>query len=223
MRWDSLAGRLFKWVFGWYLLLAVMVTGVQLGLEYAAIRSTIAADLAALGRSFAPGVSDALWTYDRLLLESLAKGIAQTAIVTGVRIENSRGETVAQQGTMPAADDGIGYPAWASYQFQEIPLRSSPLADNQSARPLGRLVLYSDRRVALDRVAYSFLVILINSLIKTAGLWLIFYLVISWKLSRPLTALSDAVSKLTPPAEAPPALLPPYPYRDEIGALVEAL
>jgi diguanylate cyclase (GGDEF)-like protein len=85
------------------------------------------------------------------------------------------------------------------------------------------MVLYSDRGVAVDRVKYSFLVILINSLIKTAGLWLIFYWAITWRLSRPLTDLSNAVSSLDLKADEEEPVLITYPHRDEIGLLVESL
>jgi signal transduction histidine kinase len=219
----SLAGRLFKLVFGWYLLLAILVTGIQLGLEYSSIRNTIASDLVALGRSFAPGVSDAMWTYDTTLLDSLARGVAQTAIVTGVKIENSRAQVVATHGRIPDEGRQDANTLLAPFQMHEVPLRSISLAEGRHPRTLGRMVLYSDRSVAVDRVKYSFLVILINSLVKTTGLWLIFHWVISLSLSRPLTELSKAVAKLDfEPDQDEPVLLE-YPHRDEIGMLVAAL
>jgi diguanylate cyclase (GGDEF)-like protein len=219
----TLAGRLFKLVFGWYLLLAILVTGVQLGLEYSAIRTTISSDLAALGRSFAAGVADALWTYDQALLDSLVRGIAQTAIVTGVKIENSRGETVAQEGRIPATEEVPSSTLLAPFQTHQVPLWSIAFGESHDKRALGRMVLYSNRGVAVDRVKYSFLVILINSLIKTAGLWLIFYWAITWRLSRPLTDLSNAVSSLDLKADEEEPVLITYPHRDEIGLLVESL
>ncbi len=219
----SLAGRLFKLVFGWYLLLAILVTGVQLGLEYSSIRTTISSDLVALGRSFAPGVSDAMWTYDLALLDSLAKGVAQTAIVTGVKIENSRGETVATQGHIPDEPQQASDTLLAPFQMHEVSLLSVSLAESHRPRVLGRMILYSDRDVAVDRVKYSFVVILINSLVKTAGLWLIFHWVISLSLSRPLTELSNVVSKLSFKADEDEPMLLDYPHRDEVGMLVAAL
>jgi diguanylate cyclase (GGDEF)-like protein len=75
----------------------------------------------------------------------------------------------------------------------------------------------------LERVKNSFVVILINSIIKTAGLWLIFYWAITWRLSRPLTELSDAVANLDARLEEGDPVLIEYPHRDEIGALVASL
>ncbi|SKA10898.1 Signal transduction histidine kinase [Trichlorobacter thiogenes] len=222
-RLTNLAGRLFKLVFGWYLVLAIAVTCSQLALEYATIQTTISSDLVALGRSFAPAVSDAIWTYDRTLLDSLAKGIRQTAIITGVKIENHAGEVIASDGEVPP-DSALQGKRWlAPYQKHELPLWSKCVVEGHAPHALGRLVLYSNRDVAVERVKYSFLVILINSLIKTAGLWLIFYWVITRRLSRPLTALAATVSQLDlKEHENKPQRLE-YPYNDEIGQLVSAL
>ncbi len=219
----TLAGRLFKLVFGWYLLLAILVTCIQLGLEYSSIKTTISSDLVALGRSFAPGVSDAMWTYDQPLLDSLATGIAQTEIVTGVKIENGRGEIVATKGRIPGANERALSAILAPFQMHEIPLWSISLAKSHNNRVLGKMTLYSDRDVVLHRIKYSFMIILINSLVKTAGLWLIFYWAITWRLSRPLTEISNAVSNLDFKAEEAEPKLLEYPHRDEIGILVTSL
>lgn len=220
----TLAGRLFKLVFSWYLLLAIVVTCVQLGIEYASIRATITSDLAALGRSFSPSVSDAMWTYDQPLLESLARGIGQTAIITGVKVENSQGENVVSDGHLPAAGKIASDSLLAPFQMHTVVLQSKSLSEHHVPRKLGRLVLYSDRAVVLARVRNSFVVILINSIVKTAGLWLIFYWAITWRLSRPLNELAEAVTNLDLKAEEDrePVLLK-YPYRDEIGLLVASL
>lgn len=219
----TLAGRLFKLVFGWYLLLAILVTCVQLGLEYSAIRTTIASDLAALGRSFAAGVSDAVWTYDEHLLGSLARGINQAAIVTGVKIENGRGEIVATEGRIPSMSEPASNSLLAPFQMEEVPLVSIAFAETHDRRVLGKMVLYSDRDVVVNRIKYSFLVILINSLVKAAGLWFIFRWVISYSLSRPLTELSNAVSRLGIRADQDEPILLDYPHRDEIGVLVASV
>jgi len=84
--WQSLAGRLFKLVFSAYLVLAILVTITQLVIEYSTIQRLIAADLTSLGRSFNGGVSGAMWELDRPLMKTMAEGIAQSSIVTGVRI-----------------------------------------------------------------------------------------------------------------------------------------
>src|SRR4051812_42886785 len=97
-----LANRLFKGVIGWYLGLAVSVTAVQLGIEYSAVSNSIGTEIGYLARSFAPGMAEAMWGFDQTLLASMAKGLTQSAVVTGVRIEGANGELAVDDGAIPA-------------------------------------------------------------------------------------------------------------------------
>ncbi|GEM_PF-1250491 len=216
-QFSRLAGRIFKAVFGIYLALAVTVTVVQLCLEYVSIRNTIAADLDALGQSFGPGVAEALWSYDTPLVASMVRGIAQTAIITGVRVENGDGVVMAEQGSVPPADEQRGL--LARDLRKEVPLSyRSPKGEQ---RVFGRLVLCSDHSVALGRVRYSLVMILINSVIKTAGLWLILYLTITRLLSRPLVQLTEAVQRMDFQTDGGFATEIDSGRRDELGSLVK--
>jgi len=219
--WHSLTGRLFKLVFGWYLALAVVVTAVQLGLEYSTINHGINNDLESLGRSFAPGLGDALWSFDRLQLSVMAQGIVQTSYVTGVRIASADGNALATAGKLPPIDDVPGSGLLAPYQHKRFPLEiTTPRGERKQ---IGDFVLYSDRSVALERIKYSFMVILINSLIKTAGLWLIFYLVITRSLARPIANLTQVVSRVEFAADSAEPIAVNYKHQDELGRLLTAM
>jgi diguanylate cyclase (GGDEF)-like protein/PAS domain S-box-containing protein len=216
----SLTGRLFKRVFAGYVVLAIVVTGIQLALEYRSIQQTIAHDLASLGQSFNGGVTGALWELDRALVETMAQGIAQSSIVTGVRVLSTDREVAVVIGEIPprgAADAGG---MLAPFQCDARPLiKQTPIGP----RRLGELTIYADRSVAIARIQYSFFVILTNSIIKTAGLWVIFHLVISRSLARPLGQLTEVVSRLEFAAESSEPILLDYPHRDELGRLLGAM
>jgi len=108
----------------------------------------------------------------------------------------------------------------APYQFNASPLvRQTPTGERQ----LGQLIIYADKSVAIRRVKYSFFVILINSLVKTAGLWLIFYLVISKGLSRHLSHLTEVVSKFEFAADSQEIMTLDYPHQDELGRLLGSM
>ena len=217
---QSLTGRLFKLVFGGYVILAIVVTLVQLTLEYSSIQRTIATDLDALGQSFTGGVTSAMWELDRPLLQTMAKGIAQAAIVTGVSIRSETGETMAQVGTIPAPLANTAHTLFAPYQSTTSPLvRQTPTGE----RDIGSLTIYTARSVAVNRIKYSFFVILVNSLIKTAGLWIIFWFVLSRGLARPLSRLTEVVSQLEFVAGSPREITLDYPHEDELGRLVGAM
>jgi diguanylate cyclase (GGDEF)-like protein/PAS domain S-box-containing protein len=218
--WESLTGRLFKRVFGGYVILAIVVTVVQLSLEFSSIHQNIGKDLAALGQSFNGGAAGAMWELDRSLLKTMAQGIAQSSMVTGVKISSESGETFAVAGEVPSVELSDTDDLFAPFQFNATRLIwRTPSGE----RDLGQLTIYANRSVALERIKYSFFVILINSLVKTAGLWLIFYLVISRSLSRPLAQLTGVVSQLEFAAESKEPISLNYPHQDELGRLMGAM
>ncbi|MES2016989.1 MAG: ATP-binding protein [Pseudomonadota bacterium] len=217
----SLATRLISTVLRWYLAFAVGVTLVQLALEYTSVSRTIGADMVSLGRSFAPSVREALWLFDRPLLNTMAKGLAQTAFISGVKIENRDGAVIAQAGRVPAGPDQGGNGWSAQYQAHSMALEQSTARGD--AKFLGRLTLYSDRAVVLERIRYSFLVILFNSILKTLGLWLIFYWVVTRWLAGPLERLADAVGNVNFDDRQDNTTPFDYPHSDELGVLVKAL
>lgn len=218
--WQSLAGRLFKLVFSSYLGLAILVTGIQLGIEYSTIQKLIGNDLASLGNSFKGGVAEAMWELDRPLLQTMAKGIAQSSIVTGVQISSQEGIVFSEIGEIPSRASPEAGRLLASFQSDTTALRKkTPLG----VRELGTLRIFSNRSVALERIKYSFIVIVINSLVKTAGLWGIFYVVITRGLSAPLSRLTEVVSQIKFASESREAIPLEYPHKDELGTLAESM
>ena len=218
--WNSLAGRLFKLVFSGYLILAIAVTVVQLALEFSSIRRQIRDDLVSLGLSFNAGVAGAMWELDVPLMQTMARGISQSSVVTGVSISSISGETVAAVGKTPSTASIEQDYFFVPFQFD------STVLSRQTAtgmRELGKLTIFADRSVALERVKYSFFVILINSLIKTAGLWMIFYFVITKALSRPLSRLTEVVTQFEFAAGAKDSTPIEYPYQDELGRLMGSM
>jgi diguanylate cyclase (GGDEF)-like protein/PAS domain S-box-containing protein len=218
--WNTLAGRLFKWVFSAYLVLAILVTITQLVIEYSAIQRLIGSDLESLGKSFNGGVAGAMWELDRPLMTTMAQGIAQSSIVTGVKIASDDGEAFAEVGTVPAISSDASSHIFSSFQFNTTRLlKQTP----GGVREIGRLTIFSDRSVALARIKYSFIVILINSIVKTAGLWIIFYVVITRRLSRPIAKITEIVSRIKFASEADESVALEYPHQDELGTLADSM
>ncbi len=218
--WHSLAGRLFKLVFTAYILLAVFVTLVQLGIEYSAIQRLIGHDLASLGDSFAGGVTEAMWELDREMMKTMAQGISQSSIVTGVIIAAPNGKPYASVGDVHESEPLAAPNIFAPFQFNHRTL-SKPTA--HGVRQLGSVTIYANRSVAIGRVKYSFIVILVNSIVKTAGLWFIFYIVITKWLSRPLSEMTTIVSQIQFASESNTMVPLRYPHEDELGSLADSM
>ena len=207
------------------MILAVIVTMIQLSLEYSSVQQTIKEDLISIGQSFNGRITGAMWEMDRPLLKTISQGIAQSSIITGVKVSSDSGEIFAAIGDVPSKELTKKNSLLSHTQFYTSILQKEGL---MGMRELGELTVYSNRSIAIDRVTYSFVVILINSLIKTTGLWIIFYLVITRSLSRPLSQLTNVVSRLEFAAESNEPILMDYPHNfkakeDELGRLIGAM
>ena len=72
---QTLARRLLYTMLPWYLLLAISVTVVQLAIQYFSVARAIVEDVASLGRTIEPGITEALWELDSAGLASMARGL----------------------------------------------------------------------------------------------------------------------------------------------------
>ncbi|HRZ52025.1 MAG TPA: response regulator [Candidatus Contendobacter sp.] len=205
----------------WYLLLAVSVTGIHLIIQYFAVSHTIISDMASLGRMVESGIAQAVWELDMTQLTLMARGVRQNAIITGVRIKAENGNILLNDGDLPSVQDEQKNILSGQYQREIMPLFYQPLTGER--RLIGYLNLYSSRGVLWDRIKYSFLVVLLNALIVTSGLWLIISWAIRLRLSNSVTQVARTVAGWRFNAGDRPVSKIEYPYRDELGDLVQAL
>ena len=214
----TLSGRLLRKIFPWYLLLGLSATLVQLLIQDLNASAAIASDLASLAQTVGPSVSNAVWEMDPAELEAALRGIRQNAIVTGVRVEDADGRVLASDGELPPPRRRLAMPGGLNEAV--LPLTyTSPRGD---VRAIGRLSLYSGPRVVWDRTKYGVLVVVVNSVVVTLALWLLFAWTVRRYLAGTVSRLAAAVRRLdAQPGDAPPAPVA-YPYRDEVGELVDA-
>ncbi len=58
------------------------------------------------------------------------------------------------------------------------------------------MIIYSSNKIVIDRVKYGFILIIVNSVLKTAALWLIFFYFINHFLSKPLTDFTQQIKEI---------------------------
>lgn len=217
---QTLSRRLLYTMFPWYLLLALSVTVIQLGIQYFSVSQNIDRDLVSLGQTVKPGVTEAVWELDSPHLLSMAQGIRQNAIVTGIQIESAQGEMLVADGHLPQAPDEINHILPEHFKQIVMPLiYRSPSGED---RLIGHLKLYSSQDVIWDRSKYSFLIVLLNSIIITTGLWLLFSWAIRFRLSETMTRIAKTIANWRFQSNDVPAEKINYPYHDELGELVSA-
>ncbi len=217
---QTISRRLLYTMFPWYLLIAVSMTGVQLAIEYLSVSRDIDHDLASLGRTVRPSVTGAVWELDTPQLIAIAQGVRQNAIVTGIEVVAADGAALVTDGELPAP--GATADALIPWHFKRVELPLSYRTPRGEQQVIGYLRMYSNHDVVWDRTKYSFLVVLVNSIVVSVGLWLIFLWTIRYRLSDAVTQVAGAVSGWRFRSSDAPVERIDYPYHDEFGELVDA-
>ncbi len=194
----SIATQLLRVVFGLYLVVTIIVTAIQMGMEYKQMEKEIAQELTSLPTNYQQGIANAMWTYNTTLLDSILDGMHKIPSVAGVKIETKE-EIIAvgsvlikEQHTEYKNNQAINTPGkglLATLTGTEFIIT---LKEDDQTHTLGVGTIYTSSEIIFDKVKYGFFLIIINSVIKTLALWFIFYYFTQKILSRPLTKLTNA-------------------------------
>jgi signal transduction histidine kinase len=183
---NSLGFKLLRLVFGSYFLVTLVVTIAQMASEYLSTQEQIKKSLVSLEDSFKASLSEALWQYNFDQIDTIVTGMMKIDLVLGVRITNERGRDLVQRGSPPTDDRDRTY----LHTFN----LTHPGTDG-NPRILGVVAIYSGHQVVFDRVEHGFALILVNSVIKTLCLWLIFLVFTKKIIVKPLNYFSQVVEQ----------------------------
>ena len=217
----TLSRRLLGFMLPWYLLVTVGMLLVQLAIQYVSVSQAIGSDLASLARTIEPAVANAVWELDRPQLEAAIDGARQNAIVTGARVESAEGGVLIDSGDSPDAAQSLDPVFFARGQAAAVVLHHR--STRGEPQQIGVLTLYTHPSVVWSRMKYSFAVVLLNSVIVSGVLWLLFVWMIRYRLSNTLTEVVATVKSWRPEQDGVQAVQVAYPYSDELGELVQAL
>lgn len=206
----SLAAKLFKVIFGIFFIFTLILTLIQLSLEYYDTKNGILKEIRELQKILEPGLSRALWTFNDSQLDSILAGIKEISIVIGVKIFDyedkevrSIGTVIDKQGplslnnedgSLAAVDKPDGF--FTDFYGHQFTIRYMDKDGN--THKVGKGVFYTGTRAVWQRVQYGFILIIINAVIKTLVLWSVFFLSIRFILGRPLTRLTHQIEQLDP-------------------------
>ncbi|MEM1262017.1 MAG: EAL domain-containing protein [Pseudomonadota bacterium] len=244
----SVGHRLLTSVFGCYFAIAASATLVQLGLEYLKEKERVFNELSHLRETLDDSLSQALWNLDNDQVAATLHGVEKVTMVAATLVIGDDGQPIAATGPrLQVADEivgaalegtyGDGVVTRATYEqagasgtvFEyKAPIRFVD-AENGIDRLVGHFYLYSHHDVVVERVMSGILVIVINSLIKTAALWFIFLFFLRRIVSRPLDALTELARALDPADHSQKSdgeirsKLPNSDRNDEVATLANTL
>ena len=199
----SIATQLIRLVFALYCVVAILITLIQILLEYQHTEKTIKQELTLNQPIFGPVLSSSVWDLDVLQMQNTLNGMLAAPIVTGVKI-TQEGKLLAATGVVEhnarlAEFDQHGVEDLSIYNLQAPSIRFSfdiRYQFRQQQRTIGQVTVYSNSSVVLDRVEMGIILLVINSVLKTIALWLLFYYVGRRILVRPLNRLLHSINRV---------------------------
>ncbi|MEH6405083.1 MAG: ATP-binding protein [Sneathiella sp.] len=191
----SLGKRIIFYVFIIYLFVAIAVTLIQLSLEFFRVRDTLEVDIAEISRTIYPSLSEQLWNLDNDGIRRSVEGVVEIEKVLGFQVFDETGSLVAAKGINttqsnqaiknPLEKSGI-FDNYFGHQFDINYVDS----ENSAVYHVGRGEIFSGRQVVIDTLKYGFLLIIVNSIVKTSVLWFIIYFFITRMVERPVNQLA---------------------------------
>jgi hypothetical protein len=120
----ALATRLIRVILGCYIVVAVTLTGIQMVIEYRRASDRLKDEVAAMQRTFSPGLEDALWRFNAAVLSGILTGMKEIPVVLGVEVRDENGKRVQALGTVTASD---GRASRVDVEGRESPVTRSPV------------------------------------------------------------------------------------------------
>ncbi len=195
---QAIATKLFVWIFSIYLLVALITTAFYLFAEFAHARRSITNEIKAISDSLSPGIARAVWIASIEQLQAQIENVPSIPFIVGVTVETdwfekmSYGITPTSATEKPEQVNGIHI---FSREFSLFGY-SAPLVFDDNEAVIGKITFYSSIDVVWNRLQYSFISIIVNVLVLTFALFVIFFRVSDILLSRPLKQLTAACSRI---------------------------
>ncbi len=174
-----------------YLAIAVMLTSIQLGLEFINEKDRLSEDIGGTVESFRPVISTALWNVDETQIKSSLEGILKSNAILSAELFDETGLSLLK---LPVDQSDQTFLGIEDYQYRY----SFSHIESGQPHPVGWVVLGSSNAIIVDRAKYTLIVTLVNAMFKTLVLWMICYYFLSRNVAKPLGKLTEAINAINP-------------------------
>lgn len=180
-----LAWQVLKSILSIYFLITFSVTMAQMGIEYLNMRDQIHSRLVNIERIYYPALVTALWELNTNQVSELQDKILALSFVSAIRIVDEQGQETfrSKAGVIPDAS-AIEHTFNLNYRVA-----------NAEAH-LANVTLMATRGVVLDLLKLNYQIMVINALIKSIALTLLFVWVFRRRLSEPLGKLTSQIETI---------------------------
>jgi PAS domain S-box-containing protein len=198
---NSLATKLLKAVFSIYIVLAITLTAIHMGAEYYQTKQDIIKELKALQRTYESSLAQVIWDGDLDQLQVMVEGIYESPLIIGVKITADMLKEI-RRGFVINPDL---HPVFHGQDNKEKKIKFSKVFEHRfpvifisptEREQVGEMSFYYSSDLVFEKVKMGFLFIIVNSVIKTIILWILFIWIFRKLLSRPLGQLTMAIKNL---------------------------
>jgi len=81
--------RLLRYVFGCYLIVALLITAIQLNSEYRDVKRKVFYQISEIETTFKDSIMNAIWSFDSSQLDVILSGMKKIDAVSGMRFESA--------------------------------------------------------------------------------------------------------------------------------------
>ncbi len=188
---SPLAGKLLRTMLSTYFAIAVMLTFIQLGLEFSNEKDRLADDMDGIAESFRPVITTALWNLDQEQIKSSLEGLLKSNIILSAELSDDTGQSLLRLSKEDGSESFLGMQDYR-YEYNFV------YDENGQLYPVGTVVFGSNNAIIVERAGYTLAVTLANAMVKTLLLWMICYYFLSRNIARPLGKLTDAINGINP-------------------------
>ncbi|MCB9494051.1 MAG: diguanylate cyclase [Desulfobacteraceae bacterium] len=202
---NSITLKMLKLIFSIYVLVASSTTIIQMGVEYYSAKKNLKAELEGYTKMFSLDLAAALWDFDREAIQRISSGIMEVPVINGVAVldlENNGKKVIYSAGCLSensTLKEKPNKPEKELISFSlendayEFPIEYFLL--NNTIK-VGTIILHSDTGIIFKRLKPGFTTLIINSIIKSLALFIIFLTVGKILLTKPLSIIVASLNKL---------------------------
>ena len=199
---NSIATKLLKVSFSFYFILTLTVTLIHMFSDYYYTKQKIIEEIVVINETYQSGLASAIWDFNYNQLNQLASGMIKFPIIIGVHIKIdseknlSFGTIQDEQGNIFFVDENANRQALnESKKLLEFNFDINFNKNNKKIY-LGNITFFTNHSTILERLKVGFLFLVVNAIIKTIALWIIFLLIARYILIRPLSILTRSASQI---------------------------
>lgn len=157
-------------------------------------------------------VSQAIWEFNTTQLDSILNGLYTNKFLVGVKLEVAQDKAIPEfenqeigliedtAGNMFFVDPTTDTETPRTDTFERLipyvfDIYHTNILNNREL--IGKMYLYSSNKVVFNQVKDSYILLIVNAMIKTIALWIVFLWAGYYYVSKPLKQLTEATKRLS--------------------------